>query len=72
MSMTTADDEQERRAAERLNRRRVTHEPMVCPVCDETFTPTRSDAATCPDRCRQRLRRSRLAAETIERTTDAR
>jgi len=48
-------------AAERLNRRRrAKHEPRVCPVCGEAFTPTRSDAVTCSDRCRQRLRRSRL------------
>ena len=57
-------------AAERLNRRRrVKHEPRICPVCDETFTPTRSDAATCSDRCRQRLRRSRLSAEQITEET---
>lgn len=53
-------------AAERLNRRRrVEHEPRVCSVCDDTFTPTRSDAVTCSDRCRQRLRRARLSAERI-------
>ncbi len=38
-------------------RRRIEPKPKVCEVCGETFTPKRSDARTCSDRCRQRLRR---------------
>jgi len=47
---------------ERINaRRRVRHRPRACESCGESFIPTRSDAATCSDRCRQRLHRSRIA-----------
>jgi predicted nucleic acid-binding Zn ribbon protein len=38
--------------------RRVDRKPRACEVCGEEFTPKRSDAKTCSDRCRQRLRRS--------------
>jgi hypothetical protein len=34
-------------------RRRVTREPKTCPECGNQFTPKRSDAVTCSDRCRQ-------------------
>ena len=43
-------------------RRRVTPQPMVCEVCGKSFTPRRSDARTCSDRCRQRLHRAKLHA----------
>ena len=49
--------------AERANaKRRVQPEPKICEVCGKSFTPKRSDARTCSDRCRQRLRRSRVNA----------
>ena len=38
-------------------RRRVEHEPMMCAVCGEMFTPARSDANTCSGKCRQKLYR---------------
>ena len=38
-------------------KRRITPSEKVCIVCGETFLPKRSDAKTCGDRCRQRLRR---------------
>ena len=42
--------------------RRVRHGPRVCanPECGKTFTPTRSNARTCSDRCRQRVHRMRV------------
>jgi hypothetical protein len=44
---------------ERRNaRRRVQHEAKVCANCGETFTPKRSDARTCSDRCRTALNRA--------------
>jgi predicted nucleic acid-binding Zn ribbon protein len=45
---------------ERQNaRRRVTPQPKKCVICGKTFTPKRSDARTCSDRCRQVLSRSK-------------
>jgi predicted nucleic acid-binding Zn ribbon protein len=40
-------------------RRRVRHESMNCAVCGRSFTPTRSDAVTCSNTCRQKLHRQR-------------
>jgi hypothetical protein len=40
-------------------RRRVTHEPIACVECGEAFVPTRSDATTCSNRCRQAAHRAR-------------
>ena len=37
--------------------RRVKPSQRKCKVCGKTFTPKRSDAKTCTDRCRQALRR---------------
>jgi hypothetical protein len=51
--------ERNRRNAER---RRTRPEAVVCPQCGETFAPTRADAVTCSDRCRQAAHRQRLAA----------
>jgi hypothetical protein len=34
-------------------RRRVKHERIVCVECGESFAPTRRDAQTCSNRCRQ-------------------
>jgi hypothetical protein len=45
---------------------------LVCPVCNETFEPTRTDAKFCSGACRQRAYRHRVtdnnsvAAETID------
>ena len=36
-------------------RRRVIHKDTTCEVCGKTFTPKRSDAVTCSNKCRQRL-----------------
>jgi hypothetical protein len=36
-------------------------QPKLCASCGELFTPSRSDARTCSDRCRQRLRRGHAA-----------
>jgi hypothetical protein len=38
-------------------RRRVEHEPKLCVVCGEMFTPQRNDAKTCGSKCRQKLYR---------------
>ena len=43
-------------------RRRVHHRPTVCSVCEQEFTPTRSDQVTCSNRCRQKLHRQRHAS----------
>jgi hypothetical protein len=40
-------------------RRRVRHEPMTCVVCGSTFMPTRADATTCSNKCRQAAHRAR-------------
>ena len=40
-------------------RRCVMHEPIICKVCEKQFTPTRSDAEICSNRCRQKLHRQR-------------
>jgi hypothetical protein len=41
--------------------RRVRHDERVCanPQCGKTFIPTRADAVTCSNRCRQALYRQR-------------
>jgi hypothetical protein len=45
---------------ERVNRRRrVSHQPVACVVCDEHFTPARSDARYCSSACRQDAYRKR-------------
>jgi predicted nucleic acid-binding Zn ribbon protein len=46
---------------ENAKRRVGPYEPRACAVCGEPFTPKRSDAKTCSDRCRQKLRRARLS-----------
>jgi hypothetical protein len=50
---------------ERMNaRRRVRHEPRVCPACDEAFVPLRRDRLTCGRAaCRQRFYRARKRAQ---------
>jgi hypothetical protein len=40
-------------------RRRVKHEVRRCEVCEEAFTPTRSDARYCSSACRQDAYRKR-------------
>ena len=40
-------------------RRRVRHTKRACAVCGRQFVPTRSDARTCGNRCRQKLHRER-------------
>ena len=35
---------------------------LICAVCGRRFEASRSDAATCSDRCRQRLSRDRRDA----------
>jgi predicted nucleic acid-binding Zn ribbon protein len=42
----------------RNQRRRVQHTERPCAECGEPFTPARSDARTCSDRCRQRAHRA--------------
>ncbi len=49
--------------------RRVIPTEKSCEVCGEKFTPKRSDAKTCSDRCRQALRRRKRQA-TAARDTD--
>jgi hypothetical protein len=39
--------------------RRVMPTEKTCEVCDKSFTPRRSDAKTCSDKCRQSLSRSK-------------
>ena len=42
--------------------RATRRENTICQVCGKTFTPARSDAITCSDRCRQvRSRQRRLS-----------
>jgi hypothetical protein len=38
-------------------RRRVTRRPLACEVCGREFIPTRADAKTCSNKCRQALHR---------------
>jgi hypothetical protein len=40
-------------------RRRVVHAPLACAQCGESFIPTRADALTCSNRCRQAWHRAR-------------
>lgn len=44
-------------------------EGVPCAVCGKLFQPKRSDAATCGDRCRQRLHRQRVTAEAVRLKT---
>jgi hypothetical protein len=39
--------------------KRKRHRPIICMECGKTFTPTRADAVTCSNRCRQRRQRRR-------------
>lgn len=48
--------------------RRVVHEQKTCEACGEMFTPKRSDARTCSDRCRKRLQRSRISTRGAARS----
>jgi hypothetical protein len=41
------------------DRRRVHHKEIACVVCGGEFVPTRSDATTCSNRCRQAAHRAR-------------
>jgi hypothetical protein len=52
-----------RRCSERVaaERRRVKREARQCEVCDEEFTPARSDARYCSNACRQDAYRKRKA-----------
>jgi hypothetical protein len=43
-------------------RRRVEHQPIKCAVCRKPFVPTRSDAVTCSNTCRQAQHRQRTSA----------
>jgi hypothetical protein len=51
----------ERKARNERNRvrRHVKHQPMRCLVCRNSFVPTRTDAQTCSNTCRQKLFRQR-------------
>jgi hypothetical protein len=44
-----------------VERRRVEHQPRRCEICDEEFTPKRSDARFCSNACRQDAYRQRKA-----------
>jgi hypothetical protein len=48
-------------------RHRVKHEPRPCAACGNEFTPKRSDAITCSNRCRQRAFRQRVVAPAATR-----
>ena len=50
-------------------RRRIGHEPRLCVVCGEMFTPTRGDAKTCSNRCRQKLYRREQSGTSTVRTS---
>jgi len=39
-------------------RRQEARKDMVCPVCEKTFTPKRSDAKYCSNACRQKAYRN--------------
>ena len=55
--------------AQRRAARAAAKGPRTCPVCDQTFTPARSDAQTCSPACRtRRYRTSRVTRE--ERIND--
>jgi predicted nucleic acid-binding Zn ribbon protein len=59
----------ERCEAERKKaRRRVRQIPRPCIACGKDFIPTRSDAKTCSDRCRQRLHRGRSSPDAVTRS----
>jgi hypothetical protein len=45
-------------------RRKVHHESIACVECGQDFIPTRADAVTCSNRCRQAQHRKRRANET--------
>jgi hypothetical protein len=44
------------------DRRRVEHEPRTCIECGRAFIPTRADAVTCSNRCRQAQHRKLAGA----------
>jgi hypothetical protein len=44
-------------------RRRVRPEPMHCAACGRSFVPTRNDAVTCGNTCRQKLHRQRHSSQ---------
>jgi hypothetical protein len=48
-----------------LERKRVEHATVACVACGEMFTQRRRDAATCSNRCRQALHRSRTAQREV-------
>jgi hypothetical protein len=58
------------RTAHRLEsnklRRRVKPKPKTCLKCGESFTPTRADAVTCSNACRQALHRERTSASASD------
>lgn len=58
--LTICSAECRRERANDLRRRK--HEPRLCAACGEPFVPSRSDAKTCSNRCRQRLHQRRAAA----------
>jgi uncharacterized OB-fold protein len=43
--------------AQQCERKRVHHDPTKCTVCGGRFVPSRSDARTCSNACRQKLYR---------------
>jgi hypothetical protein len=61
----TCCEDCERLAKNKRNklRRRVKHQPVTCIKCGRSFTPTRDDALTCSNRCRQALHRERARVE---------
>ena len=52
--------------------RRVEPTETWCAACGEMFTPKRSDAKTCSDRCRQALRRKTQERVTAKRVASTR
>jgi hypothetical protein len=51
-------------------RRRVRHQERACAVCGVPFLPTRNDAVTCSNSCRQKLHRQRHSAQTAKRRSN--
>jgi hypothetical protein len=57
-----------RTAENRANnaRRRIAHEPMVCPECGTSFVPKRRSRVTCSNNCRQaRYQRAHAQQTTV-------
>jgi hypothetical protein len=44
----------------RLRQTRLTPREKICVSCQRSFLPRRNDAATCSNRCRQRMHRQRI------------